>query len=78
MASPVELEEEITVQARLIWTEAARLNTEFTVFKENKQIAATGYVVQMFVDAQTNQPYMVCPKLVENCRKKWLKGEFDV
>ena len=74
--SPVVLDEEITIIAKLIWNEAARLNTEYTVMKEDGAIAATGYTVQMFVDIKTGEPALAAPKLLEKCLERWKKGEF--
>lgn len=74
--SPVVLDEKVTIVAKLIWNEAARLNTEYTVMKENGAIAATGYTVQMFVDGKTGEPYLATPELLEKCLQRWKKGDF--
>ena len=67
----VYLDELITAQASLIWTEAARLNIEYEIHKENGQIAATGYTVQMFTDGVTGEPWLTSPQLLEQCRERW-------
>ncbi len=74
---PIKLEEKITIEAKLIWTNSARLNTEFTIFKQNSEIAATGYVVQMFVDSLTNDPCIIIPDIYKICCSKWENGEFN-
>ena len=72
---PFVLGEEFTICASFIWTEAARLNTEYKLLKKDGSIAVTGYTVQMFTDSATGKPCLVLPKLFERCRKKWKAGE---
>jgi len=69
------LEEEITVEARLIWDEGARINMEYTIYKADGTIAATGYTVQMFIE-ENGAVCLTMPKLFESCRNKWQRGEF--
>lgn len=75
--APLELETTASVTARLIWTEAARLNTEYTVIRKDGVVAATGYTVQMFVEGKNGTPYYFTPPLVKKMRRKWLNGDFD-
>lgn len=75
--SPVLLGEEVVIEARLIWTEAARLNTEYTVTSQQGMDKATGYSVQMFTDGQTGEPLLVTPPLVAACRARWRNGDFS-
>ncbi len=58
---PLFLEEEFTIRASLIWNEGARLNTEFHLIKQDGSIATSGYTVQLFIDDESGQPYMVSP-----------------
>ncbi|VAX38135.1 hypothetical protein MNBD_UNCLBAC01-570 [hydrothermal vent metagenome] len=74
---PMMLDEICKIEARLIWNEGARLNIEYSIFKEDGRIAATGYTVQMFMNAQAQEPYLVSPDLLVQCRKKWISGEFQ-
>ena len=73
---PVVLDELCSITAYLIWNEGARLNIEYSLIKEDGRIAATGYTVQMFINAETQEPCIVSPDILERCRKKWLNGEF--
>jgi acyl-CoA thioester hydrolase len=73
---PLFLDEQFTIRASLIWNEGARLNTEFHLIKQDGSIATSGYTVQLFIDHESGQPYMVSPELLEQCRKKWRAGEF--
>lgn len=70
------LDEEFTVRASLLWTEGARLNTEFHIFKQDGSLATGGYTVQLFTDHQSGEPCLVTPEMLEKCRKRWLAGEF--
>jgi acyl-CoA thioester hydrolase len=72
----VVLEEEISITAKLIWNEAARLDTEYTITKEDGITAATGYTVQMFVDGHTGEPCITVPELLETCQARWQDGDF--
>lgn len=73
---PLKLSERFTVEARLIWSDAAKLNTEYTITCENGQLACCGYTVQMLIDLETREPHLFAPPLLEQCRQRWLKGEF--
>ncbi len=74
---PLFLDEEFTIYASLIWNEGARLNTEFKLIKKNGVIAATGYNVQMFIDAISKEPYFEQPELLKKCLKSWKDGVFE-
>lgn len=74
---PLLLDEEITVGASLIWSEAARLNTEYEVRKSGGAVAATGYSVQMLVEAATGEPCLSPPPLLRRCHERWRRGEFS-
>jgi len=73
--SPVRLGEQIEIAGKLIWSEAARMNIEYEIRKENGELAAAGYTVQMFV-GEDGKPLLTGPELYDNCRKRWLTGEF--
>ena len=73
---PIYLDEEFTVKASLIWSEGAKLNTEYEIIKEDKSIATRAFTVQLFIDSVTNEPYLISPEMLENLRRRWLNGEF--
>ena len=75
--APLELEENIRIRAALIWTEAARLNTEYRIWKENGKTAATGYTVQMLTDARTGSFCLFDPPLLRQMKQKWSNGNFS-
>lgn len=70
------LDDEYTVRASLLWTEGARLNTEFHIFKADGSLATSGYTVQLFTDHLSGEPCLVSPEMLDTCRKRWLAGEF--
>ena len=73
---PLTLDELCTVTARMMFSEAARVNVEYQAIKEDGSLAASGFSVQMFVDAKENLPFIVGPDLWLTCRDRWINGEF--
>jgi acyl-CoA thioester hydrolase len=73
---PLFLDEEFTIKASLIWNEGARLNTEYSLIKEDGGIAAAGYTVQMFIDGVTGDLLIASPEILGECRRRWKAGEF--
>jgi acyl-CoA thioester hydrolase len=73
---PVRLDEELSVTASLIWTEAARLNIEYELTREDGTRAVTGYTVQLFIDSETGEPCIASPDLLERCRQRWQAGDY--
>ena len=71
---PLQLEESFTVEAAYVWCEGARLNTEFTVCREDGSVTVTGYTIQMFIEATTKEPLLTSPALVEEFRRRWQNG----
>jgi len=73
--APIVLGEEVAIAAKMVWSDSARINTEFTVHKESGVLSAAGYTVQMLID-QTGAPLLASPPLLEACRRRWRSGEF--
>lgn len=73
--APLRLGELVTVVGRMIWCEGARMNIEYEVLNESGTLAASGYTVQMFVDAE-GDPVLVVPAMQALSRKRWRAGEF--
>lgn len=71
---PLVLDETARIQAEMIWSDAARLNIEYTVFKEDESVAATGYTVQLFTD-ETGTPCWVMPDMLAQTQQRWKAGE---
>ncbi len=74
--NPLMLEEKFTVEAAYIWSEGARLHTEFAAYRADGSFAATGYTIQMFMDPVTKEPLLTSPPILERCRERWRAGEF--
>ena len=72
---PLVLDENARIQAELIWSDAARLNIEYTVFKEEGSVAATGYTVQLFTNEE-GIPCWIMPDLLARAQQRWKAGEF--
>ncbi len=70
------LDEEFTIKASFIWDEAARINTEYALLKQDGSVAVTGYTVQVFTSSVTGEVYFAAPELFERCQSKWKAGEF--
>ncbi len=71
---PLFLDELVTVQASMIWTEAARLNIEYEVLREDGTLAATGYTVQLFAEAESGLPCFTLPPLLAEFQRRWRNG----
>jgi acyl-CoA thioester hydrolase len=71
---PLRYPEEITLEAILHWSEAARMDFEFIIRNNSGEIATTGYTVQMLVDLQENILVVKPSFYVEFC-KRWKAGE---
>jgi acyl-CoA thioester hydrolase len=68
---PLLLDEIVTLTARMIWSDAARLNIEYEVLKEDGSLAATGCTVQLFVESDSRLPCFTVPDMLVSCRNMW-------
>ncbi len=75
---PLRLDELVRVAAHVLWSEAARLDIEYEVFREDGSRAATGFTVQMFVDPRTHAAYLCSPELLTACRARWRDEALEV
>ncbi|MFH1260155.1 MAG: acyl-CoA thioesterase [Elusimicrobiota bacterium] len=75
---PLRIDEQFVIKAVMIWSEGARLNTEYSLIKEDGSLAATGYSVQLFIDAGNGDVCLVVPPILGEFRKKWKDGKFKV
>ncbi len=74
---PLVLDEEFTVAVYGVWSEGARINTEYVVVKEDGRIAVTAYTVQMLIDSASGETCLISPELLERCRRRWKAGELS-
>lgn len=72
---PLLLDETAQIQAKMVWNDAARLNIEYTVFKADGSVAATGYTVQLFTD-EAGTPCWLMPDMLARTQRRWKAGEF--
>ena len=68
------LGEQVVTIGRMLFNESARVNIEYEMHKENGELAAAGYTVQMFVD-ENRQPLLAPPQIQLACRQRWLAGK---
>ena len=74
---PLYLDEEFTIKASLVWSEGAKINTEYEIIKKDGSVATRGYTIQVLVEAKSaGEACLVVPELLERLRKRWLEGEF--
>jgi len=72
---PLRLDEEITTQVALHWSDGAMLQYEVSILNSRGELACTGYIIQMFIDLNTREPLWGSPELWENCKKNWREGK---
>jgi len=72
---PLVLDELARIQTDIIWSDAARLNMEYTVLKEDGSVAATGHTVQLFTDPE-GVPCWMAPELLVCTQTRWKDGAF--
>ncbi len=73
---PLRLNERFSVQASVIWSEGAKLNTQFMITSEDGSCTCSGYMVQMFVEYATGEVCILPPPLLVDFHEKWLAGTF--
>jgi len=71
---PLKFPEKVAIEGILHWSEAARLNYEFIIRNAEGSVAATGYSVQVMLDAENNL-HMVAPPFYQEFCKRWKAGE---
>ena len=70
---PLRFGDEMTIEAVLHWSEAARLNFEFTVRNSNDELSTTGYTIQMMLDLEENI-LVVLPPFYKKFLDNWKAG----
>lgn len=70
---PLHFRETFTVEAVLHWTEATRLDMEFILRNEAREVTTTGYTVQMMLDADRNL-LMLPPPFYRDFLDRWRNG----
>lgn len=65
------------IKARLFYTEAVRLNVDFTILNEKKEIMARGYSVQLLTD-KNQQVLFERPAFYEEICQAWKQGKLQI
>ncbi len=73
---PLRFDEEVTIEARLHWSEAARMNIEFIIRKLDGQICTTGYSIQLMLDEKLDL-LIFPPPFYNEVLRRWKAGEFS-
>ena len=73
---PLWLDEEVTTTVKLHWSEGAMLLYEVSIVNSKGEEACSGHIIQMFIDLKTRETLWCSPKIWEECRQRWQKGEF--
>ena len=72
---PLRFGEAVEIEAVLHYSEASRINYSFTIFNDAKEVATTGYTVQLFVDLE-GQLLVTPPDFFHEFLQRWKAGEF--
>lgn len=71
---PLYLDESFSIVTSLVWTDGARLNTEYELVKADGTTAARACTVQVFITAAERRVCLIPPPLLEQCRHRWKSG----
>jgi acyl-CoA thioester hydrolase len=69
---PLFFEDEIEIEAILHWSEAARINYEY-IIRRNEKVVCTGYTVQLMLD-ESFELLLSPPPFYVDFMEKWKKG----
>ncbi len=73
---PLKFDETISIEAVLHYTIAARMDFEFIVRNADRQIACTGYSVQLMLDSD-GELLLAPPRFFQEFLYRWKAGELD-
>ncbi len=68
---PLQLREKFTIEGKLHWSEAARLNFTYRIFNAQGELTTSGYSVQMMLNYQDGTVLMVPPPFFQNFLERW-------
>lgn len=71
--SPLRFDEQLTVETRLHWSDAAKINFSYMIYNAKAKIAATGYTVQLLTETD-GTIILVQPEWILEFQKKWKEG----
>jgi acyl-CoA thioester hydrolase len=71
--APLYFDEEMTVEARLHWSEAVRLNFSYRITGQDGRLAARAWSVQLLVDGD-RRTLLMPPAWLKEFRRLWREG----
>ncbi|MFC1884062.1 acyl-CoA thioesterase [Thermodesulfobacteriota bacterium] len=74
---PLVYKEEMTIEAIMHWSEAARINYEFIIKNSEGQVTTTGYTIQMMLDPN-KKIRMIPPPFYKKFLERWKAGELEI
>jgi len=74
--SPLRFDETVTIETKLHWNESMRLDFSYIVRNSKKEIAATGYTVQLLTEPNGTVLFAP-PSWILTFREKWQAGFWD-
>lgn len=74
---PIRLAQEVRVEAKLHYCEAARLNFEYTVFSSQGDVLTTGCSVQLFCRMPEGELCLAPPDFYAAILQRWKNGEYS-
>lgn len=74
---PLHYAQHFTVEARLHWTDAAKMNMDYIIRDEKQNVLTTGYTIQLFVDMD-GMLQMAPPDFYETVRENWKSGRLKL
>jgi len=72
--SPLRLDEEMAIETRLNWTDAARLDFSYIIRGEDGRTAALAETVQLFTEPGSGELLFILPEWMEDFRRRWQEG----
>ena len=73
---PLRFQERFSIEGMLHWNPAARLDFEFVLRNEAREITTRGYSVQMMLDLE-QQVMLIPPPMVRDFQERWRQGELS-
>ena len=75
--APLRYKQRCEIKARLFYSEAVRLNYDFTILDDNGRVVARGYSVQLITDKAGNVLF-ARPDFYEQVCRRWKAGEIKL
>lgn len=70
---PLRFDETVSIETGLHWSEALRLNFSYIIRNSKREIAASGYTVQLLTKID-GTVLLVVPEWLQEFRRKWQDG----